>query len=507
MHRGAIKPLLIDARDFVRIVAMGFPTPRAMCYAARMSTPDDFLAVPLPSRYALRAKLLFTVVAVALAALSMAACGDGAAEPAPTPNRAPMASGLIPDKTVAVGETTDVNVGGYFTDPDGDALTFAATSTNPRTATVAVSASVVTVTAIERGMVTVAVTARDPGGLSAQATFAVRVPNQAPVALDTVPAQTVFIGDTVQMDMAAYFTDPDGDALSYSAASSNADAVLASVAGSVVSINAIAAGTAVITVAVTDPDGLSAQNSFEVTVPNRAPVAVDSLPSRTVPSGEMVTVDLAPFFSDPDGDPLTYAASSSDTAVARIMSLEGSLATAAAVGVGETVLTYTATDPGGLFASLWVQLIVVSDRPALMALYDGTRGTWWRRNDYWATSAPLSDWYGITVRGPTVTGMALPDNRLRGVLPPELGNLGELEWLDLSDNEFCPGTPSGSRWCVGLSRIVGNGRLARPYGPIPPSFGNLPSLRRLDLSRSGITGPIPPELGLYDPMPSKVVRR
>ena len=195
----------------------------------------------------------FIVVAAALAALWTAACGDGATEPAPTPNRAPLPSGSIPALTVTVGETATVNVAGNYTDPDGDALTYATASSNPQTATVAVSGSVVTVTATARGVATVTVTARDPGGLSAQATFTVTVPNQAPIAMDAVPPQTVFVGDTAQVDMAAYFNDPDGDALTYSAASSNAAAVSASVAGSVVSITGVAAGTAIITVTATDP--------------------------------------------------------------------------------------------------------------------------------------------------------------------------------------------------------------------------------------------------------------
>ena len=56
------------------------------------------------------------LTAAALAALSGTACGDGATGPAPTPNRAPTASGSIPALTVTVGETATVNVAGYFTD-------------------------------------------------------------------------------------------------------------------------------------------------------------------------------------------------------------------------------------------------------------------------------------------------------------------------------------------------------------------------------------------------------
>ena len=128
--------------------------------------------------------------ATALLVLWTAACGDGGTgpAPAPAPNRAPLASGSISPQTVVAGQTVMVNVASYFTDPDGDALIFTAASSNAATASVSVSGSVVTVTAAARGIATVTVTARDPGGMSAQLTFTVTVPNQAPVAVDAVPA-------------------------------------------------------------------------------------------------------------------------------------------------------------------------------------------------------------------------------------------------------------------------------------------------------------------------------
>lgn len=65
-----------------------------------------------------------------------------------------------------------------------------------------------------------------------------------------------------------------------------------------------------------DPQGFTAQQSFEVTVPNRAPEAVETLPPRTLAVGETESVAVSPFFRDPDGDSLTYEAASSDTEVA-----------------------------------------------------------------------------------------------------------------------------------------------------------------------------------------------
>ena len=267
-----------------------------------------------------------------------------------------------------------VNVAGFFTDPDGDALVYTAASSNPSTATVTISGSVVTVTAVARGVVTVTVTARDPGGLSAQATFEVMVPNQAPVVMDTVPTQTVFVGDTAHLDMAGHFSDPDGDALAYTAASSNATAVSASVDGSVVSISAIAPGTAQLTVTATDPDGLSVQHSFEVTVPNRAPVPVGSLPTQTLAVGQTVAVGLVLYFEDPDGDTLTFTAESTDSAVARAK-VSDNVLTVTALARGIASVTVTATDPGGLSGQHSFDVTVPNQAPVVRdSIQSGTLG-------------------------------------------------------------------------------------------------------------------------------------
>ena len=286
----------------------------------------------------------FVRAAVALFSLWAAACGDGTTEPAPTPNRAPLASGAIQPQTVAVGQTVTVDVSSYFTDPDGDALTFTAASSNAATASVAVSGGVVTVTAAARGVVTVTVTARDPGGLSAQLAFTVTVPNQGPVAVGAVPAQTVFVGETASVDMAAYFNDPDGDALNFAAASANAGVVSVVIAGSTVTITAVAPGATMVTVTAADPERMSAQQTLSVTVPNRGPVAVDTIPGQSVEPGQSVAVDLSPFFNDPDSETLSYAAASSNAGVATA-TVAGSSVTVSGVAAGTVVVTVTASDP------------------------------------------------------------------------------------------------------------------------------------------------------------------
>ena len=76
----------------------------------------------------------------------VAGCGDGGTT-GPPANRAPTAVGTIPGRTLHVGESATVDVSARFTDPDGDALAFGASSSNPSVAAVSVSGSTVTVSA------------------------------------------------------------------------------------------------------------------------------------------------------------------------------------------------------------------------------------------------------------------------------------------------------------------------------------------------------------------------
>ncbi len=67
------------------------------------------------------------------AAVWVAACGDADPDvtgPTPVRNRAPQAVGTIPERTLSVGETATVDVSSYFSDLDGDALSYTAASSN-----------------------------------------------------------------------------------------------------------------------------------------------------------------------------------------------------------------------------------------------------------------------------------------------------------------------------------------------------------------------------------------
>ncbi|WP_420461483.1 Ig-like domain-containing protein [Candidatus Palauibacter sp.] len=86
------------------------------------------------------------------------------------------------------------------------------------------------------------------------------------MAVGSIPAQVLAAGQAVTVDVTPFFSDPDGGALTYAAASSNEAVVSVSLSGSSLTVTAVAAGTAAVTVTATDPDGLSATQSADVTV-------------------------------------------------------------------------------------------------------------------------------------------------------------------------------------------------------------------------------------------------
>ena len=182
------------------------------------------------------------------------------------PNRAPVVASAIPGQTVHSGEMVGVDVSSSFSDPDGDSLTFEAVSSDPATAGVAVYGDTVAISGVARGEATITVTASDPGGLTATQVFQVVVPNRAPVTASTIPGQTVDSGETVGVDISSYFSDPDGDSLTYGAVSSDPATAGVAVFGTTVAISGVARGEATITVTATDPDGLTAQSAFPVDV-------------------------------------------------------------------------------------------------------------------------------------------------------------------------------------------------------------------------------------------------
>ena len=143
----------------------------------------------------------------------------------------------------------------------------------------------------------------------------------------------------------------------------------------------------------------------------------------------------------------------------------------------------------------------------------------------WSADSDISDWDNITIENnrvselrlnvrpdlrpddkplmgeippelgnlPNLQGLHLGGNQLTGEIPPELGNLSNLQVLNLSDNQLTGAIPPELGNLANLWYLhLGDNQLT---GEIPPELGNPAYLQGLDLRGNQLTGEIPPELG------------
>ena len=287
-------------------------------------------------------------------------------------NNAPTTVGTIPDQTVKLdGGTIAVEADGYFQDTDGDTLVFSAGSSDTAIATVSVSSVTVVISPVAVGTATITIDARDPDGLTAKQEVSVTVTpkNRAPVVDSSIPDETLTVGGSVgEVDFSLHFSDPDGDTLTYGAASTDTAIATVSVSDSLLTITPVAAGTVTVATTATDTENVSTPQSFSVTVnpPNQPPTAT-TIPSQTIKNGQTATVNLGSYFTDPDGDTLTYTATASDTSIITV-SLSSATLTITTVAEGTAGIDVKATDPGGQFSGQTVNVSVTSSNNAPVAI-------------------------------------------------------------------------------------------------------------------------------------------
>lgn len=189
-------------------------------------------------------------------------------------------------------------------------------------------------------------------------------PNQAPEATGTLADLTLNVGEQATVQLSGAFRDPEGGGLTHSVASSNPQVATVVLAGTTVTVAAVAEGSATITARAADGAGASATQTFTVTAveQNEAPTASGELPDLELTVGDEDTVNVSGTFTDADGDALTFAATASDGEVATV-SVAGSSLTVTAVAAGSATITVTATDPHGESASLAFAVTVEAPPP------------------------------------------------------------------------------------------------------------------------------------------------
>ena len=185
-----------------------------------------------------------------------------------TANSAPTLVGTMPAQVVAVGGgTATINAQNYFNDPDGQELNISASSSDTTVATVTEESGTLTITGKALGTATITVTGTDPFDSVATQTITVSVKNP-PTAVGTIPNISGAVNQAGKtFALSPYFSEPAGQTLTYSASVSDTYYVSVYVNSSnELEVTPQSAGNATVTVTATNPDGLSATQSFSVTL-------------------------------------------------------------------------------------------------------------------------------------------------------------------------------------------------------------------------------------------------
>ena len=213
-------------------------------------------------------------------------------------------------------------------------------SSNQAVATVSLTEGYnVHVTPVGVGEATITATATNEDG-SVDHDFKVTVQHAPPVAVGEFPERELRVGDVLPLELSGAF---HGEALTYTASSSDEGAATVSVTGSTANITAVAAGTATIAITATNTGG-SAEQEFVLRIKDVPPAPVGELADLTVTvGGDPVTVDVAEAFS---GSAPMFSASSSASDVASV-SVADSAATVVAHAAGTATITVTASNSEG----------------------------------------------------------------------------------------------------------------------------------------------------------------
>ena len=202
-----------------------------------------------------------------------------------------------------------------------------------------------------------------------------------------------------------------------------------------------------------------------------------------------------------------------------------------------------------------------SDRDALMALFNASGGnSSWAVKTGWGQPGSPCGWFGVTCENDRVVKLDMPDNFLSGTLPPEIGNLtaltflnleGEgwefrplggklpselgnltnLEFLNLADNSFDVSSDFGIFGALTKLKVLAftpNSTLPEKFaalidleelhlfssdvfgtpgiGPLPAFIKDFTKLKNLVIFNAGITGVLPAELGTLSNLERLIIR-
>ena len=131
-----------------------------------------------------------------------------------------------------------------------------------------------------------------------------------------------------------------------------------------------------------------------------------------------------------------------------------------------------------------------SECEALAALYDATDGPNWTNQGGWKNYLNPCAWGGVTCTNGHVTSLTRDSNGLSGPVPPEIGDLTNLQSLSLSNNQLTS-IPAQIGNLTNLQYLILNDN---QLTGIPPEIGDLTNLQYLTLNNNQLSGDISPWL-------------
>jgi len=279
-------------------------------------------------------------------------------------NSPPEVAAPLPDLAHTEGDSVAETVAGSFTEPDGEALSYAATGLPPGVSIDATSGALTgELGYFAAGSYTTTIIARDSWGAETSQAFQWEVANlnRSPEPVGSVPPQQALEREAISLDLAAAFADPDNEALSFEATGLPPGVVIGTdgvLSGAPANGSA---GNYASVVTATDPHGASAEQAVDwiIIEDNTAPLVVSTLPDQHNTEGDSVHVDTSAAFFDEDGDALSWSAANLPPGLAIDPATGVVTGTLGNQAAGGYFVTITATDPDGSAASepfTWIVL-------------------------------------------------------------------------------------------------------------------------------------------------------
>jgi hypothetical protein len=268
-------------------------------------------------------------------------------------NDAPTAS-TIPNQTATEDSFFSVNVKSYFTDVDGDTLSFTAVGLpdGMSISSAGVISGTPTNTAAIANAHTVTVTASDGKGgtVNTNFTFTVNNTNDVPTVANPIADQTATEDTPFTLNVSSNFSDIDpSDSLTFTATGLPSGLTISNAGVISGTPTNAAVGTHNITVTVTDQSGKTVSDTFAIAISNTndAPTA-STVPNQTATEDAFFSINVKPYFTDIDGDTLSFTATGlpDGMTISNTGIISGSASNAAAIAGAHTV-TVTANDSNG----------------------------------------------------------------------------------------------------------------------------------------------------------------